>query len=136
MAAKIERANARNESIQAEKERFDDAEEDLGKILINLWTTLTLLTALHITNRTAYHKLEQFKAKPRLKSTRKRKQLILNNTELQQKLGVLAIGETICRKFGLDGIFYGTINAFRKEGDVELYTVRYVWESRPPNKEN
>ena len=49
----------------------------------------------------------------------------MNNTDLQQKLGVLAIGETICRKFGLDGIFYGTINAFRKEDDVELYTVRY-----------
>ena len=49
----------------------------------------------------------------------------MKKTELQQKLGVLAIGETICRKFGLDGIFYGTINAFRKEGDVELYTVRY-----------
>jgi hypothetical protein len=39
---------------------------------------------------------------------------------------VLAVGETVCREFGGDGIFYGTINAFRREGDTELYTVRYT----------
>ncbi len=40
------------------------------------------------------------------------------------KFGVLAIGETIYREFGFDGISYGTINGFRREGDIELYTVR------------
>ena len=61
-----------------------------------------------------------------MKSTRKRKEIQVKNTELSQKFGVLAIGETICREFGFDGIFYGTINAFRREGEIELYTVRYI----------
>ncbi len=39
---------------------------------------------------------------------------------------MLAVGETVCREFGNDGIFYGTINLFRHEGDTELYTVRYT----------
>ena len=34
--------------------------------------------------------------------------------------------ETVCREFGFDGIFYGTINAFRREDDADLYTVRYT----------
>ncbi len=32
----------------------------------------------------------------------------------------------MCRDFGTDGIFYGTINAFRREGSDDLYTVRYT----------
>ena len=52
--------------------------------------------------------------------------MIVKNTELSQKFGVLAIGETVCREFGFDGIFYGTINAFRREDDADLYTVRYT----------
>jgi hypothetical protein len=69
---------------------------------------------------------EQFKPLPRLKSTRKRKEIQVKNTELSQKFGVLAIGDTICREFGFDGIFYGIINAFRREDEIELYTVRYT----------
>ncbi len=68
----------------------------------------------------------QFASLPRKTSTRKRKQVMMKNTELSQKFGVLAIGETICREFGFDGVFYGTINAFRREGETELYTVRYT----------
>jgi hypothetical protein len=55
---------------------------------------------------------------------RKRKEI--KSTELRQKFGVLAIGEAVCRDFGTDGIFYGTINAFRREGSDDLYTVRYT----------
>jgi hypothetical protein len=39
---------------------------------------------------------------------------------------VLAIGEAVCREFGKEGIFYGTINAYRREGITDLYTVRYT----------
>jgi hypothetical protein len=46
---------------------------------------------------------------------------------------VLAIGETVCREFGFDGIFYGTINAFRREDDADLYTVRYT-DGRGPRR--
>jgi hypothetical protein len=70
---------------------------------------------------------KKFKPLPRKKSTRKRKEIQVTNTELSQKFGVLAIGETICREFGFDGILYGTINAFRRDGETELYyTVRYT----------
>ncbi len=67
---------------------------------------------------------KQFAPLPRKKSTRKRKEI--TNTELCQNFGVLAVGETVCREFGGDGICYGTINAFLREGDTELYTVRYT----------
>ncbi len=50
----------------------------------------------------------------------------ITNTELAQKCGVHAIGEAVCRDFGPDGIFYGTVNAFRRESTGELYTVRYT----------
>ena len=69
---------------------------------------------------------QQFAPLPRKTSTRKRKQVRVKNTELSQKFGVLASGETVCREFGFDGIFYGTINAFRREDDADLYTVRYT----------
>ncbi len=61
---------------------------------------------------------------PIARSLRKRKEI--KSTELGQKFGVLAIGEAVCRDFGTDGIFYGTINAFRREGFDDLYTVRYT----------
>ncbi len=61
---------------------------------------------------------------PIARSLRKRKDI--KSTELGQKFGVLAIGEAVCRDFGPDGIFYGTINAFRREGSDDLYTVRYT----------
>ena len=61
---------------------------------------------------------------PIARSLRKRKEI--KSTELGQKFGVLAIGEAVCRDFGTDGIFYGTINAFRREGSDDLYTVRYT----------
>ncbi len=61
---------------------------------------------------------------PIARSLRKRKQV--KSTELRQKFGVLAKGEAVCRDFGTDGIFYGTINAFRREGSDDLYTVRYT----------
>jgi hypothetical protein len=67
---------------------------------------------------------KQFAPLPKKRITRKRKEI--TNTELCQKFGVLAVGESVCREFGGDGIFYGTINAFRREGDTELYTVRYT----------
>ncbi len=41
--------------------------------------------------------------------------------DLAQKFGVLSIGEAVCRDFGPDGIFYGTINAYRRETTGELY---------------
>jgi hypothetical protein len=65
---------------------------------------------------------------PRPKSTRKRKEVTkisTPNLDLAQKFGVLAVGEAVCRDFGADGIFYGTINAYRRESTGELYTVRY-----------
>ena len=46
--------------------------------------------------------------------------------DLAQKLGVLAIGATVCRMFDEHGIFYGVIKAYRKEGKQELYTVEYT----------
>ncbi len=58
---------------------------------------------------------------PIARSLRKRKQI--KSTELGQKFGVLAIGEAVCRDFGADN---GTINAFRREGSDDLYTVRYT----------
>ncbi len=67
---------------------------------------------------------KQFDPLPRKRSTRKRKEI--TNTDLCQKFGVLAVGETVCREFGSDGIFYGTINSFRRDGDSDLYTVRYT----------
>jgi hypothetical protein len=61
---------------------------------------------------------------PIARSLRQRKEI--KNKELAQKFGVLAIGEAVCRDFGSDGIFYGTINTFRREGSEDLYTVRYT----------
>jgi hypothetical protein len=61
---------------------------------------------------------------PIARSLRTRK--VVHNTELAQKFGVLAIGEAVCRDFGPDGIFYGTVNAYRREGTDDLYTVRYT----------
>ena len=35
------------------------------------------------------------------------------NEELAQQFGVNAVGTTVCREFGTDGVFYGVITAFR-----------------------
>ena len=42
-----------------------------------------------------------------------------------QKFGARAIGESVARDFGVDGVFTGTITAFRREGGMHLYTVEY-----------
>ncbi len=42
-----------------------------------------------------------------------------------QKCGARAIGESVSRDFGADGVFTGTITAFRREGGTHLYTVEY-----------
>ncbi len=36
------------------------------------------------------------------------------NEELAQPFGVNAVGTTICREFGTDGVFYGVIMAYRR----------------------
>ena len=69
-------------------------------------------------------------ARPNKRILRKRKEKriddqAITNVDLAQKFGVLSIGEAVCRDFGTDGIFYGTINAYRRETTGELYTVRY-----------
>ena len=47
------------------------------------------------------------------------------NTSLAQKFGLLAIGESVCREFGADGIFHGVVTAYQKSGSGGLYTVEY-----------
>ena len=47
------------------------------------------------------------------------------NTALAQKFGLLAIGESVCREFGADGIFHGVVTAYQKSGSGGLYTVEY-----------
>ena len=42
-----------------------------------------------------------------------------------QKLGAAAIGQTVLRDFGVDGIFSGTVSAFRKDGVHEIYAIQY-----------
>jgi hypothetical protein len=37
-----------------------------------------------------------------------------------------AIGKTVCREFGDDGIFYGVVMAYRKSGQGGLYTIEYT----------
>ena len=69
-------------------------------------------------------------ARPIKRILRKRKEKriddqAITNVDLAQKFGVLSIGEAVCRDFGPDGIFYGTINAYKRETTGELYTVRY-----------
>jgi hypothetical protein len=68
--------------------------------------------------------------RPIARTLRKRKDkriddLAQKNEDLAQKCGVLSIGEAVCRDFGPDSIFYGTINAYGRETTGELYTVRY-----------
>ncbi len=46
--------------------------------------------------------------------------------DLAQNFGLLAIGETVCREFGEDGIFYGLVTAYRKSGQGGIYTVQYT----------
>ena len=46
---------------------------------------------------------------------------------LAQKFGVNAIGESVCRDFGPDGIFHGTITAYHMDSEKKgLYTVQYT----------
>jgi hypothetical protein len=48
------------------------------------------------------------------------------NEALAQPFGVNAIGTTVCREFGSDGVFYGVISAFRSsKGTQGLYQVEY-----------
>ncbi len=49
------------------------------------------------------------------------------NEELAQQFGVNAVGTTVCREFGSDGVFYGVITAFRsgKSDGEDLYQVKY-----------
>ncbi len=50
------------------------------------------------------------------------------NEELAQKFGVNAVGTTVCREFGSDGVFYGVITAFRsgKGNGEDLYQERSI----------
>ncbi len=51
---------------------------------------------------------------------------VIVSDELAQPFGVNAIGTTICREFGVDGVFYGVISAFHtRKGQDDLYTVEY-----------
>jgi hypothetical protein len=48
------------------------------------------------------------------------------NEELAQPFGMNAIGTTVCREFGSDGVFYGVISAFgSSKGTQGLYQVEY-----------
>jgi hypothetical protein len=51
---------------------------------------------------------------------------VIVSDELAQPFGVNAIGTTVCREFGVDGVFYGVISAFHTgKGQDDLYTVKY-----------
>ena len=51
---------------------------------------------------------------------------VIVSEELAQPFGVNAIGTTVCREFGTDGVFYGVISAFHTvTGKDDLYTVEY-----------
>jgi hypothetical protein len=51
---------------------------------------------------------------------------VIVSEELAQPFGVNAIGTTVCREFGTDGVFYGVISAFHTvTGKEDLYTVEY-----------
>ncbi len=41
----------------------------------------------------------------------KAKESVIVNEELAQKFGLEAIGITVCREFGTNGVFYGVITA-------------------------
>jgi hypothetical protein len=53
---------------------------------------------------------------------------VIVNEELAQQFGVNAVGTTVCREFGSDGVFYGVITAFRSgKGNGEfLHQVEYT----------
>ena len=56
----------------------------------------------------------------------KAKDSVIVNEELAQKFGLEAIGTTVCREFGTDGVFYGVITAVHGEkGEEVLYQVEY-----------
>ncbi len=46
--------------------------------------------------------------------------------DLAQNFGLLAIGESVCREFGEDGIFYGVVTAYRTSGQGGMYTIQYT----------
>ncbi len=50
------------------------------------------------------------------------------NEELAQPFGVNAVGTTVCREFGTDGVFYGVITAYRRSKGIaqDLYQVEYT----------
>jgi hypothetical protein len=52
----------------------------------------------------------------------------ITNEELAQPFGVNAVGTTVCREFGTDGVFYGVITAYHRSKDIaqELYQVEYT----------
>ena len=56
----------------------------------------------------------------------KAKESVIVNEELAQKFGLEAIGTTVCREFGTDGVFYGVITAVHvQKGEEVLYQVEY-----------
>ena len=56
----------------------------------------------------------------------KSKDSVIGNEELAQKFGLEAIGTTVCREFGTDGVFYGVITAVHEQkGEEVLYQVEY-----------
>jgi hypothetical protein len=52
----------------------------------------------------------------------------ITNEELARPFGVNAVGTTVCREFGTDGVFYGVITAHHRSKDIaqELYQVEYT----------
>jgi hypothetical protein len=56
----------------------------------------------------------------------KAKESVIVNEELAQKFGLEAIGTTVCREFGTDGVFYGIITGVHvQKGEEVLYQVEY-----------
>jgi hypothetical protein len=56
----------------------------------------------------------------------KAKDSVIVNEELALKFGLEAIGTTVCREFGTDGVFYGVITAVHvQKGEEVLYQVEY-----------
>ena len=43
----------------------------------------------------------------------------------EDKLGAWAIGQSVSRDFGAEGLFTGRVTAYRKDGETDLYELEY-----------
>ncbi len=43
----------------------------------------------------------------------------------EEKLGAWSIGQSVTRNFGEEGLFTGTITAYRRDGDNDIYELEY-----------